>query len=199
MVDLLKTFGKGVLYVLGLPFFILILLLFAIAGVFIFLFQVVRSIIFFFTGQKFFPELEEDKQLRLMREGASQEQPINNEEPLQQETNSTFENIQDEPIEQTVEDRPVYSSVEDACFRDEEVTTREDLDNAFNDMFSSNEEIQEEEPVMEEHVVETTMEEKKKEEAPQEILDVYTPKSSDYDFEGDDDDFDNGVNINFDD
>ena len=61
MVNLLKTFGRGILYVLGLPFFILALLIFAVIGLFAFLFQAIKSIIFFFTGQRFFPELPEDK------------------------------------------------------------------------------------------------------------------------------------------
>ena len=69
MVSLLKTFGKGILYVIGFPFFLAALLLFGVIGLFAFLFQLIKSIIYFFTGQKFFPELPEDKQLRLMREG----------------------------------------------------------------------------------------------------------------------------------
>ena len=68
MVSLLKTFGRGILYVLGLPFFILALLIFAVIGLFAFLFQAIKSIIFFFTGQRFFPELPEDKELRLLKE-----------------------------------------------------------------------------------------------------------------------------------
>ena len=78
MISLLKTFGKGLLYVIGAPFFIEALLLFGVIGLFAFIFQIVKSIIYFFTGQKFFPELPEDKKLRLMREAANQ-----HDEPIQ--------------------------------------------------------------------------------------------------------------------
>ena len=70
MIGLLKMFGKGILYVIGFPFFVLALLIFGAIGIFLFLFQLIKSIIYFFTGRKFFPELPEDKELRLMRERA---------------------------------------------------------------------------------------------------------------------------------
>ena len=92
MVSLLKTFGKGFLYVIGLPFFILALAIFAVIGVFLFVFQIVRSIIFFFTGQKFFPELEEDKKLRLMKEKASGEFDKNDNENKTNENESLDSN-----------------------------------------------------------------------------------------------------------
>ncbi|HHT67400.1 MAG TPA: hypothetical protein GX010_04205 [Erysipelotrichaceae bacterium] len=72
MVDLLKMFGKGILYVIGLPFFIVALLLFAAFGLIAFIFQLLLSIFYFFTGQKFFPELPEDKKLRQMRAKANE-------------------------------------------------------------------------------------------------------------------------------
>ena len=70
MVNLLKTFGKGILYIIGFPFFIVALLIFGVIGIFLFIFHLFKSIIFFFTGQKFFPELPEDKELRLKQEAA---------------------------------------------------------------------------------------------------------------------------------
>lgn len=70
MVSLLKMFGKGILYVIGFPFFIVALLIFGVIGLFLFIFQLFKSIIYFFTGQKFFPELPEDKELRMKREAA---------------------------------------------------------------------------------------------------------------------------------
>ena len=81
MVNLLKTFGKGILYIIGFPFFIVALLIFGVIGVFLFIFHLFKSIIFFFTGQKFFPELPEDKELRLMREA---EEAKNNPQPQPQ-------------------------------------------------------------------------------------------------------------------
>lgn len=71
MIGLLKMFGKGILYVIGFPFFVLALLLFGVVGIFLFVFQLLKSIFYFFTGRKFFPELPEDKELRLLKEKAA--------------------------------------------------------------------------------------------------------------------------------
>ena len=92
MVSLLKMFGKGILYVLGFPFFIVALLLFGIVGIFLFIFQLIKSIIYFFTGQKFFPELPEDKELRLKREAAfmaANGGTVPNDQVFEQETNES--------------------------------------------------------------------------------------------------------------
>ena len=87
MVNLLKTFGKGILYIIGLPFFIVALVIFGVVGIFLFIFQLFKSIFYFFTGQKFFPELPEDKELRLRQEaafaGANNSQPID-QEPVEE-------------------------------------------------------------------------------------------------------------------
>lgn len=93
MIGLLKMFGKGILYVIGFPFFVAALVLFGAIGIFLFLFQLIKSIIFFFTGRKFFPELPEDKELRLMRERAMgvneqapvEEAPVQDYSPIQPE------------------------------------------------------------------------------------------------------------------
>ena len=88
MVDLLKAFGRGILYILCFPFFLVALALFAVIGLLAFLFQLIKSIIFFFTGQKFFPELPEDKELRLMREA---EEAKNNPQPQPQVNNQPYQ------------------------------------------------------------------------------------------------------------
>ena len=67
MVELLKNFGKGILYVIGFPFFLVVLAIFAAFGLIAFVFQLLKSILFFFTGQKFFPDLPEDKQLKALQ------------------------------------------------------------------------------------------------------------------------------------
>lgn len=67
MVELLKNFGKGILYVIGFPFFLVVLAIFAAFGLIAFVFQMLKSILFFFTGQKFFPDLPEDKQLKALQ------------------------------------------------------------------------------------------------------------------------------------
>lgn len=219
MVSLLKTFGKGVLYVIGLPFFILALLLFAIYGLGIFLFQAIKSIIFFFTGQRFFPELPEDKELRLLRErNANRNNPENvQEESKPQEDNIIF-GYEEEPAEEqpepqpAVEGKPIFSNIEEACFNDtpkeEETTTPEPekevevndiLNNALN---TSNDEPVEEAPLQEEIKQETvleTAEEKQDEDDLVEELETYVPRSSNYSAsDDDDDDTDLGVDIDYD-
>ena len=81
MVDLLKAFGRGILYILCFPFFLVALAIFAVIGLLAFIFQLIKSIFYFFTGQKFFPELPEDKELRLMKEA---EEAKNNPQPQPQ-------------------------------------------------------------------------------------------------------------------
>ncbi|NLB48856.1 MAG: hypothetical protein GX813_03355 [Erysipelotrichia bacterium] len=67
MVELLKNFGKGILYVIGLPFFLATLVCFAVYGFIAFVLQVLVSIFLFFTGRKFFPDLPEDKKLKALK------------------------------------------------------------------------------------------------------------------------------------
>ena len=159
MVGLLKTFGKGILYVIGFPFFLVALLLFGVVGLFAFIFQLLRSIIFFFTGQKFFPELPEDKELRLMREGPEKEETAANKQPAaaaqpspqaEKESNIIYpyfeepepepEAVPEETIIQNVNKSP---TIEEACFQndandevqlpEQEEETQPDLSNLLDD------------------------------------------------------------------
>ena len=130
MVDLLKAFGRGILYVILCPFFLVVLALFAVIGLLAFIFQLFKSIFYFFTGQKFFPELPEDKELRLKREA---EEAARNPQPQPQaqpqakpQNNLVFEEMLDEndfveepaPIVTPIS-RPAPQSVEQACFQEE--------------------------------------------------------------------------------
>ena len=124
MVNLLKTFGKGILYIIGFPFFIVALLIFGVIGIFLFIFHLFKSIIFFFTGQKFFPELPEDKELRLKQEAAyaaaHPEETIIDQDPSLQENNDPVpppmieqvafseEPKYEKPIYQEPKYRPLY-------------------------------------------------------------------------------------------
>ena len=218
MVSLLKTFGKGVLYVIGLPFFILALLLFAVYGLGIFLFQAIKSIVFFFTGQRFFPELPEDKELRLLRERNANR---SSSETMQEETKPEEDNIifgyEEEPVEEQpepqkeVEEKPIFSNIEEACFNDapkaeetttpepEEINTNDILNNVLN--AGNDEPVEEtliEEEVKQETVLETA-EPKQDEDDLVEELETYVPRSSNYSASDDDDeDTDLGVDIDYD-
>ena len=87
MLDFLKRFGLGILYVLISPFVILFLLLWAIFDLGICLIEIVKAFISFFKGKRFFPEFPEDIEAKriLSLEPFTNEQnnpqpPINNEQ-----------------------------------------------------------------------------------------------------------------------
>ena len=209
MVSLLKTFGKGVLYVLGLPFFMLALVLFAVIGLVAFLFQVLKSIVFFFTGQKFFPELPEDKEYRLMMQ---KKMDTNNAEPTTPEVKEEeiLSPLKEEPEpvkETTVEEQPVFSTVEEACFKEtmqEAPVVEEKAEvNDLSNLLDTNEEEIPQEPVIEEAkeekqtVLETAEPKPEDEDDLVEVLETYVPRSSSY-AAADDDEGDTGVDIDYD-
>ena len=209
MVSLLKTFGKGVLYVLGLPFFILALVLFAVIGLIAFLFQVLKSIVFFFTGQKFFPELPEDKEYRLMMQ---KKMDTNIAEPTTPEVKEEeiLSPLKEEPEpvkETTVEEQPVFSTVEEACFKEtmqEAPVVEEKAEvNDLSNLLDTNEEEIPQEPVIEEAkeekqtVLETAEPKPEDEDDLVEVLETYVPRSSSY-AAADDDEGDTGVDIDYD-
>lgn len=204
MLNLLKTFGKGILYVIGLPFFLLALILFAAFGLLAFIFQLIKSIIFFFTGQKFFPELPEDRELRLMQEKANQ--PPVQDTPVEQSYNQVppqfvpFPQPQDSVNEQPLDHEP---TIEETVFNEpnyQQTTEPEDSEETapLDDLVDDSEQ---EEDIIEEETVLETSEEVEQEEEKEEELETYVPLSSKYDDQIDDDDDDGsegGVNIGYD-
>ena len=159
MIGLLKMFGKGILYVIGFPFFVLALLLFGVVGIFLFIFQLVKSIFYFFTGRKFFPELPEDKELRLLKEKAAAKaeegeeespiseapnpaQPVNHQEPTPAPRPVYTETpVTREPLQR--QEEPEQGSIEKAVFydlRDESPVQHYEPEE---------EEIEEEQPILE--------------------------------------------------
>ena len=167
MVGLLKTFGKGILYVIGFPFFLVALLLFGVVGLFAFIFQLLRSIIFFFTGQKFFPELPEDKELRLMREGPEKEETAVNKQPaaaaqpspqVEKESNIIYPYFEEpEPEPEVVPEETIIqninksSTIEEACFQNDvkdEVQLTEQEEEAQPDLSNLLDDESEEETVL---------------------------------------------------
>ncbi|MCQ2794890.1 MAG: hypothetical protein MJ214_01605 [Bacilli bacterium] len=60
MLDFLKRFGLGILYVLISPFIIAFLVLWAIFNLGIFFMEIAKGFISFFKGKKFFPDFQED-------------------------------------------------------------------------------------------------------------------------------------------
>ena len=200
MIGLLKAFGKGILYVIGAPFFVVALVLFGAIGLLAFIFQIFKSIIFFFTGQKFFPELPEDKELRLKREAAAQKEE-------QEDRSTDFSNIifeeeipisNPEPAPVFIERNEPEPTIEETVFED--TSSLEDFINDEEKKELPEEPIEEEEPVEEEHTVLETNNEPEVEEEEYEELETYVPRSSTYSDANDDEDnnTDSGVDIKYD-
>ena len=64
MVSGLKSFAKGLLYVVFFPFCLIAIALYAVFGIFVFLFQFIRLVFLFFTGRNLFNDLPEDIEAR---------------------------------------------------------------------------------------------------------------------------------------
>lgn len=73
MANLLKTFGKGCLYILVLPVLLVILSFYAVLGIVMFVLVAIRAGILFFTGRNF-GELPEDIKARAILEGNEEEE-----------------------------------------------------------------------------------------------------------------------------
>lgn len=70
-----KGIGKGILYVIGFPFLICLIAVAAIAGIGIFLYQLVKLIFLFFTGRTLFSDLDEDIKARSILQQNAEPQP----------------------------------------------------------------------------------------------------------------------------
>ena len=226
MVNLLKTFGKGILYIIGFPFFVVALLIFGVIGIFLFIFHLIKSIIYFFTGQKFFPELPEDKQLRLKQEAAYaaahpentiiEQDPMvqdNIESPMIEQVAFSEEPAYEKPIYQEPKYRPLYEEplynepkVEEPLPKQEpeieEPKVEEEaplLEEATFEQEENDEDVLSELTRDEpEHSIDTSIEEKE-EPVDDEPLEEYVPRGSTYlDDVEEDDASTGGVDIDYD-
>ena len=208
MIKLLKTFGRGILYVIGFPFFVVTLLIFAVIGVFLFLYQIVKSITDFFTGRKFFPELPEDRELRMKMEAAEAAS-----QPQNQVVNQSNDDIIIPLIEEEIvkKEEPVVkeTTIEEAVFLEtpkQEVVEEKVEEPEEDDVFKSlliNEPLQREEPqdtidIVEEREIKTAP--TKEIVVEDDDLEEYIPGGSSYseDIDDDEEDTKGGVRIDFD-
>lgn len=60
MSAIFKSFGKGLLYVIIFPALVVAIAIYAVFGLFVFVFQFGKLIYLFFTGRTLFSDLEED-------------------------------------------------------------------------------------------------------------------------------------------
>jgi len=96
MIEFLKRFGLGILYVVLSPFFLLILVLFTIYGLGLFLFMAVKACILFFTGRSVFDDMPEDTEAK-RRLGQLVDEPLNR--PFR--AKKAVKTVTAEPIEET--------------------------------------------------------------------------------------------------
>lgn len=115
-----KSFGKGLLYILVLPFFLIIISFFAIAGLFVFIYLFIASIVLFFMGRSLDIELPEDKKAKEIMNS------LNAEHSPSSFINEYKNNNDKENNDQTNDEMTMSSfdnrSIEKACFEDEDVT-----------------------------------------------------------------------------
>lgn len=64
MINFLKNFGKGILYVLVLPFLLVGLAVYAVVAFFVFLYLAVKALVLFFSGRSLYEDLPEDKEAK---------------------------------------------------------------------------------------------------------------------------------------
>ena len=95
MLNFFKSFGKGILYVLVLPFLLVGLALYGVVAIFIFIFLAIKGLVLFFTGRSLYEDLPEDKEAKrriaianggVVEEENETEQEKQEEEPVQEET-----------------------------------------------------------------------------------------------------------------
>ena len=97
MMSFLKTFGKGILYFIGLPFLIVFLVLYGIYLFGIFLYYFLKMIIYFFKGKKFNLKDEmDDKALYILKQRKAE--AINKDlNPTPTNITNNFTNINVDP------------------------------------------------------------------------------------------------------
>ncbi len=64
MISFFKSLGRGILYVVGLPFLLAFVAIYAVFSFFIIVFMFFKAVVLFFMGRSLFDELEEDKKAK---------------------------------------------------------------------------------------------------------------------------------------
>ena len=128
MMAVLKNVGKGILYIIGLPFFLIVLVGTALMGIFLLVFMFFKSIILFFTGRSLDDDLPEDIKVKEIKYGKSSPAPspvVNaQEEPVIQPYVAPQNNT---TIEEAVFGHPTYEApiVEEPVEEEEEIEEEE--------------------------------------------------------------------------
>ena len=96
-----KSFGKGILYILTLPAVLIVLVFYAIVGLFTFIFLMLKSVVLFFKGKTIFSELPEDKRAReILNPTPKQDDEVEIVEPEDPITSAFTQTFYQSPITQ---------------------------------------------------------------------------------------------------
>lgn len=97
MMSFLKTFGKGILYFIGLPFLIVFLFLYGFYLFVIFLIYFVKMVVLFFKGKKFSLKDEMDQKAYLILKQRKAEAISRQVNPAPTTINNNFTSINVSP------------------------------------------------------------------------------------------------------
>ena len=135
MLGFLKIFLQGILYVVTLPFILLILAIYAVYCVAIFIYMAIRSIIVFFMGGSPLGDLPEDveaKRILMEREEEKKANTVQSfADALAQSQAQLIQNMyaqQNQPAQPTVEQSSLSNPTFSYEGRDEEENKIEDYD-----------------------------------------------------------------------
>lgn len=140
MVNFLKSFGKGLLYLLVLPAIIIGVAIYGVVGIFIFIFLAFKGLILFFKGKSLFDDLPEDV------EAKKRLHPLDTT-PVKTTPNLSF----DTPVMQSNDGEPVSEPTNDPFYVPEYLKSEDNT--------QQQEETPAQEPVSEPNPIEQPVEE----------------------------------------
>ncbi len=205
MVSFFKNFGKGVLYVLVLPFLLVGMAIYGVAALFVFIFLAIKGLVLFFTGRSLYEDLPEDieakkrlaptnhnDQTQVSNEDISSALDIGEKDEIQPSSADPFyvpEYLKSEPVQSEEEAIP-----EEAPIIEPEPTYEPEP-----------EPVQEETQIQEENIIKPSYEEEPDsfdiEQEDEIVLEKTEQKSNILEIKDDEDDDDeesSGINIDFD-
>ena len=133
MMSVLKNVGKGILYIIGLPFFLLILVGTGIAGIFVLVFMFFKSIILFFTGRSLDDELPEDRKARMIKEGGNPNDSLRDEPMVSSQVYEQPKAPQPNNIEEAV----FGSNIQQEPIKEEDIEPERTSDEIFDNIFAN--------------------------------------------------------------
>lgn len=134
MVNFFKNFGKGVLYVLVLPFLLVGMALYGVVALFVFIFLAIKGLVLFFTGRSLYEDLPED---------------IEAKKRLAPQTQNEQTNVSNEDISSALnigEKEEITPNTADPFYVPEYLKSEQDVQ---EDTVQEQQEIKEEEPLFE--------------------------------------------------